>query len=300
MAEPRTPLDPSIAGARTAAHEHRYGWRELCTYALGVGATRAELSYLYEGAAGGMQVLPTYAVVPAYPVVIELLERAGAEAEQLVHVAQTVRAHRAAPPRGVLETVGTLAGVYDVKRYAQLVIETTTTAAGEPLFDTVWTIVVRGRGGFDGPRPPRGARAPRIEAGREPDWSVEQATLPEQALLYRLSGDPNPLHADDRVAQAAGFDRGAILHGLCTFGFVGRAVVREAAGGDAARLRSLTATFRRPVWPGETIHTAGIVLSDGRVALRVSVAGRDEPVLGDAWAEVGEPLREWSDRARSG
>jgi acyl dehydratase len=279
-------LDPGAAGTTTAAHVHEYGWKELATYALGVGATRGELGYLYEGAAGGMQVLPSYAVVPAYPVVIELLERAGATADRLIHVAQSVRAHRAAPPQGSLRTTGQLAGMYDVKRFARLVIETRSTCDGEPLFDTTWTIVVRGAGGFGGPRPPRRERAPRIAAGREPDWVVEQATSAEQALLYRLSGDPNPLHADDEAARAAGFDRGALLHGLCTFGFVARATIARAAAGDPGRLRSLSVSFRRPVWPGDRIRTEGHRVSDSVVALRVQVAGAEEPVLGEAWAAV--------------
>lgn len=286
MTDPAEAIDPSAAGATTAAHVHRYGWKELSTYALGVGATATELPYLYEGVEGGMKVLPTYAVVPAYPVVIDLLQRVGATADQLVHVGQAVRSLRVAPPTGVLETTGRLVGLYDVKRFAQLVIETRSSSDGEPVFETTWTVVVRGAGGFGGPRPPRRERGPRIAADREPAWSVDQATRPEQALLYRLSGDPNPLHVDDGVAQAAGFERGAILHGLCTFGFVGRAVLARAAFGDPARLRSLTVSFRRPVWPGDSIRTEGFAEPGSIVALRVLVPGTEEPVLADAWAAV--------------
>jgi acyl dehydratase len=115
---------------------------------------------------------------------------------------------------------------------------------------------------------------------------VKQTTRPEQALLYRLSGDINPLHADPAVAARAGFGEVPILHGLCTYGYMARAVVSQI-GGDAARLRVLDAEFRRPVWPGDTLITKGYRLGDARIGLQVMVDGRPDPVVTNAWAEIG-------------
>ena len=98
---------------------------------------------------------------------------------------------------------------------------------------------------------------------RDPDFTIELTTTPEQALLYRLSGDDNPLHADPEVAKSVGFAEGPILHGLCTFGVVGRALVRGPCEGDEKRLTAFGAQFRKPVWPGDTLRTTGYVVGDG-------------------------------------
>ena len=280
------PLDLDKIGAVTAPHQHAYDWKSQAVYALGIGARRGELAYLYEGRAGGLQVFPSYAVVPALGPVIELLEASGANLAMVVHGGQKVVAHRPAPPEATLVTVGTLAGIYDSKRFATIVIRTRSVLAGEPLFDTEWSIIVRDEGRFGGARLPADREAIKPPKGREPSWTVEQATLPEQALLYRVSGDTNPLHADPAFAEKAGFAQGPILHGLCTFGFMARAAIERHAAGDAARLAALGAQFRRPVWPGDTLVTQGWDLEDGTVALQVSAKGRPEPVVSNAWARI--------------
>jgi acyl dehydratase len=125
-----------------------------------------------------------------------------------------------------------------------------------------------------------------VPKDRAPDWTVEEATSPEQALLYRISGDINPLHADPEFAVAVGFPQGPILHGLCTYGIVGRAILKHAADGDPLRLRTFSAQFRKPVWPGDTLVTQGFHLGDGKVAVVATAKGRPDPVLTNAWAEV--------------
>jgi acyl dehydratase len=218
-------------------------------------------------------VYPTFAVCPTADPVLECLARTGGDFGTVVHSAQSVRVFGPIPPAGRLITSATLRGIYDMKKMAQVVVETHThLEEGPPIFDTVWSLYYRGAGGFDGPRPA--------------DFSVEQATAPEQALLYRLSGDRNPLHADPQFAASVGFPQGPILHGLCTYGFVARAVVRGACGGDGARLRQLEGQFRRPVWPGDTIITEGWKLEGGMVALRVTVKERPDPVMTAAFADV--------------
>jgi acyl dehydratase len=279
------PLDLTTVGTTTKSHALTYDWRTLATYALGVGAKKDELAFLYENAPGGMKVLPTFAVVPAHAPVLEALIKTGGDLAMVVHGGQTVRNLAPIPDRGVLESVATIRAIYDIKKFASVVIDTATLLDGKPVFETTWSIIFRGAGGFGGARPPE-SDAPSAPKDREPDWSVEESTSPEQALLYRISGDQNPLHADPAFAEKVGFPQGPILHGLCTFGFVGRAVVRHACGGDPARLRSLSAQFRRPVWPGDTLVTRGFAIDGDRVAVTTSVKERDEAVLGSAWAQV--------------
>src|SRR5690606_14004623 len=106
----------------------------------------------------------------------------------------------------------------------------------------------------------------------------------EQALLYRLSGDLNPLHADPDFARSVGFEQGPILHGLCTFGYVTRAVIAGVCDGDPNRLRSISVQFKKPVWPGEALQTVGFRTEDGRIALAAYAENRPDAVVGGAWA----------------
>lgn len=277
-------MDPSKVGSQSSTFVHQYDWRCQAIYALGIGAGPEQLEYLYERHPGGMKAFPTYAVVPAFEAAVALLLAVGVDLEQVVHGGQKIRLHRPLPVQGTLSTVGTLAGIYDLKRLASLRITTRSTLGGEPLVDTEWNVLVRGAGGFGGPRPPKDPDSVAPPKGVEADWVVEQSTRPEQALLYRLSGDTNPLHADPELAARAGFEQGPILHGLCTLGFVARAAARRTADGDATRLRAMGAQFRKPVWPGDTIVTVGYELGEGKVALQAFVKGRPDPVVTGAWA----------------
>lgn len=176
-----------------------------------------------------------------------------------------------------------------MKKMAQVLLRTRTALdGGEPLFDTSWSIIVRGAGGFAGSPPPKRDDEAPVPKGATPDFRFEQATSPEQALLYRLSGDLNPLHADPDLAASVGFPQGPILHGLCTYGFTCRALVQAALGGDASRLRRLDGQFRRPVWPGDTLVVEGFRLGGGKIALQTSVKERPDPVLTSAWAQIDE------------
>src|SRR6185369_11526202 len=233
-----------------------------------------ELEYLYENHKAGMKVYPTFAVVPSYGPVVELLGRSNTNMAMVVHGGQLIRAHRRIPTHGTLSTTGTLKGIYDMKKFAQLILETNTSLGGEPLFDTVWSIIVRGAGGFGGAPPPQDAHADmRAPKDQPPTFTFEEATTPEQALLYRIAGDVNPLHADPEFATAVGFPQGPILHGLCTYGHVGRAILKHACGSDPARLRTFSAQFRKPVWPGDTLITQGWDLGGGKVVVVASAKG---------------------------
>lgn len=275
-------LDVSVVGYKTEPHVFEYDWKTVALYALGIGAKKAELEYVYE--AKGPKVYPTFAVVPAYVPIAEMLGKTGANLAMVVHGGQVVRLHRPIPSEGKLSTVGSVVGIYDLKKMAQVVLRTQTTHNGEALFDTEWSIIVRGAGDFGGPPPPK-SDAPAAPKDRAADWTHEEATSPEQALLYRLSGDLNPLHADPDFAAMVGFPQGPILHGLATYGFVARAVVQRACGGDANKLVGFGAQFRKPVWPGDTIKTQAWTV-DGKLALTVHAADRPDAVITGGWAEI--------------
>jgi acyl dehydratase len=266
-------VDPKSVGVESSVYTLRYDWKTLVLYALGVGATRDELDYVYE--ARGPKVLPTFGVVPAYPVLGELLARSGGSLDRVVHGAQTVTRHAELPPAGELSTRGVITGVYDLKRMTQLVFTAQSSFEGRLIFQTEWSLLVLGEGGFDGPRPPK-SPVPKIPSGTQPLFVVEERVAPEQALLYRLSGDFNPLHADPAVAKMFGFEKGPILHGLATYGYAARALIHSALGGDSAQLGMFHGQFRKPVWPGEVLRTEGFEI-EGKYALRSSV-GADNVV----------------------
>ncbi|MEB2311523.1 MAG: MaoC/PaaZ C-terminal domain-containing protein [Sorangiineae bacterium] len=275
-------LDPSAAGYKTEPYEFKYDWKTVVLYALGIGARKDELDYLYESR--GPKVFPTFAVVPALAAVADMLGKTRCDLAMVVHGSQGVRLHRPIPSEGTMQTTGEVTGLYDMKKMAQVTLTTRTEIDGKPVFDTEWGILVRGAGGFGGEPPPK-ADVPAVPE-RAADFTREAATSPEQALLYRLSGDLNPLHADPGFAAMVGFPQGPILHGLCTYGFVARAVIAEACGGDANRLTQFHAQFRKPVWPGETIRTEGWKLDGGRLALRAFAADRPDAVITNSWAEI--------------
>ncbi len=266
-------LDLTSVGFTTEPHSYTYDWKNLALYALGIGAKRDELAYLYENTAGGIASYPTFAVIPAHGPLFEAMLRTGGNLAMVVHGGQKIRSLAKIPPSGTLLTTGTIRGIYDMKKLAQVVIDTQSTLEGKPVFETTWSIFFRGEGGFSGPRPVA-----------DPD----EPALPKD-LLYRLLADFNPLHADPEFAASVGFPQGPILHGLCTYGFAARALIKHLAGGDASRLRMMSAQFRRPVWPGDTIVTQGFLLEGGKVALTASVKGRSEAVLTGGYAELTEP-----------
>jgi acyl dehydratase len=255
MSTPTSALDLTQVGKPGRPFAHTYTWKDCVLYALGVGARLPdELPFLYEQR--GPRVLPTFAVVPALVSMADAIARARASFAHALHGEQSIILHRPIPPQGTLSTTATITGIYDKGKAALILVECRTVdAQGAPLFDTVWSIFVRGAGGFGGERGPA-AREVELTGGRPPDFEVTEATTPEQAALYRLSGDVNPLHIAPEFAAAVGFER-PILHGLCTYGHAGRAILRHACGGDPARLRSFTARFAGVVLPGDTLTTRG-------------------------------------------
>src|SRR5687767_4483436 len=247
-------LNLDLVGKTFDPTKHAYGWKDCVIYALGVGATIEERGFLSE--LEGPKVLPTFAVVPSFTAMLNVAGKLGANMAMVVHGEQAIRLHRPIPPNGTFQTVAEVKGIYDKGKGALAVVEARTTdEAGAPVFDNVFSIFVRGAGGFGGERGPE-AVAADPPADARPDFSITEKTTREQAALYALSGDLNPLHIHPPMATIAGFPE-PILHGLCTYGFAGRAVLRGAAGGDPARLRAFSARFSAPVFPGDELTTEG-------------------------------------------
>lgn len=275
-------LSTQAVGISSRCFDLAYDWKTLALYALGIGAKREELPYLYE--AHGPRVYPTFAVVPTYPVLEDLLARASVSLKGVVHSAQTVRVMAELPKSGTLQTSGKITGIYDLKRMGQMTFSTQSKLGEQVIFETDWNLLFLDEGRFGGPRPPR-SELPKVPAELKPCFEYEQLVSPEQALLYRLSGDANPLHADPAVAAASGFDKGPILHGLATYGFCARALTLSELSGDASRITEFHAQFRKPVWPGELLKTVGYQLGDGYV-LKAFAGGRDTEVVALCAARV--------------
>lgn len=276
-------LDLSAVGFKTQPYSFEYDWKAAVLYALGIGAKREELDLLYERR--GPRVFPTFPVVGAYPVMMELIEKANAPFRSVVHAGQTIRVLEPIAPGGTLTTTGTLRGIYDLKRMSRIVFDTRTEQNGRAVCEMEWGLLVRDEGGYGGPRPPK---TETITAPKDavPLFEHTETTSTEQALLYRLSGDLNPLHADPDLAREVGFEQGPILHGLCTLGFLARAVVHGACGGDEHRLQAISAQFKKPVWPGESIRTAGYSLGSQTLALTAFAADRTDPIVSSSWAQI--------------
>lgn len=276
-------LHLALVGKPSAPATLHYSWKDVVLYALGVGAKKEELDYLYEGR--GPKVLPSFIVVATFKPMLELLGQTGGNMAMVVYGGERVTVRAPLAPSGKLVTTATIRGIYDMRRFAQVVVDTQSVDAdGRLVAETTSSIRFRGEGGFGGQPPPK--ESPPVDKPRDtaPTFSVEEVTVPEQALLYRLSGNHNPLHADPQFAQAVGFERGPIFHGLGTLGFMARHVAKALRAGDATRLRALEAQFRRPVWPGETLVTEGWLVRPDAAALQVRVKERDEVVIAGAWA----------------
>ncbi|HXS18940.1 MAG TPA: MaoC/PaaZ C-terminal domain-containing protein [Polyangiaceae bacterium] len=270
-------LDLSAVGYETAPFSFEYDFKTTILYALGIGCSENDLDYLYEGR--GPKVMPSFAVVPSYPALAPLVERAGADMTKVVHGAQSITLHAAIPAQGTLHTVARIDGIYDFKRLSQVVFSTKSFLSDQLLFETEWMLVVRDTGGFGGPRPPKGSVV-KVPADVAPSFETSQEIGRSQALLYRLSGDLNPLHADPEFARAVGFEQGPILHGLCTFGYVTRALIEGPCAGAPERLKHLSVQFKKPVWPGESLRTMSYWVDDGQLALNAYANDRPEAVVG--------------------
>ena len=289
-------IDPSAIGAVTEPRIYEWTDRDTLLYALGVGAGTRDLAFTTENSHDvTQQVLPTFAVIccmgfAAAPLVGSF------NWGKLLHGSQEIRLTAPLPAAGALSVVAEVADIQDKGEGKNAIIILRARghdpATGAQVAETLTTLVIRGDGGFGGqsgqrPQPPEFPE-------REPDARIALPTREDQALIYRLSGDRNPLHSDPWFAQTlAGFPK-PILHGLCTYGFAGRALLSELAGGDAAKLTGMAARFSSPVFPGETLTTSIWRTGAGRAVYRTEAAGPDGSnariVLDDGVAEYADTL----------
>ncbi|UVE93817.1 MaoC/PaaZ C-terminal domain-containing protein [Dietzia sp. B32] len=273
------PIDLDTAlGAQLPSQEFSWTASDVALYALSVGAAAdpmntTGLAYVQDT---DPKVLPSFATVAATMNVTEApsVSFPGVEFDlaKVVHGSQSVRLHRPISPAGTATTTTTIAEIQDKGSAAVIVQESETVSAdGEKLWTSRSGIFARGEGGFGGER----GTSEKVEyPEREADHTMEVATLPQQALFYRLCGDRNPLHSDPAFAEAAGFPR-PILHGLCSYGLVLRAVVDQVLGGDVARVGGYGVTFGGIFFPGETMRIR--VWQEGsRLLVAATVAERDD------------------------
>ena len=257
-------LDHNVIGVPGEPQERSWTSKDALLYAVGVGAglgdPLSELEFTTENSEGiTQQVLPTYAV---------LISQASTgrsfgdfDRALLVHAEQSFELHRPLPVAGTVRTVAKVTGMYDNGSGALVASENVAVdaATGEPLVTARSSAFIRGEGGFGGDRGPRDTWT---RPDRAADHVVTYQTRPEQALVYRLSGDRNPLHADPKFAARGGFDR-PILHGLCTYGVTGRALLHTLCGSDPARFAAMSGRFSHPVFPGESLVVSMWLPDDG-------------------------------------
>jgi acyl dehydratase len=277
-------MDMSMVGKQSAPYEFSYTERDVILYALGVGAQADELEYVYEGVPGGLKVIPSFSILAPGTGILEVLGP-GIDNPRLLHGEQMIRVHRPIPPRGTIITTTTLSDLFDKGKAAVIHCKSESKLPdGEPLFEGEAVLFYMGEGGFGGPRGPQAERHEPPE-GVEPDFSVSYEIADNQAAIYRLCGDINPLHIDPKEAQRVGFDR-PILHGLSTYGFATRSIVHGLCGGDVSRFRAFKVRLSNVVYPGDTVTTEGWKQGDGRYTIQVRT--QRDVVMTNGWAEVSE------------
>jgi len=268
--------------------EHTFGAKDCILYALGLGLGQDpmkedELAFVYEK---NLKALPTFALVQGYSAYWLRNPESGVNWTKVVHGEQGLILHKPALTQGTVIGKTRIVEVIDKGEGKGALVyserKITDKTSGELLATLKQTTFCRADGGFGGP--PREAPAPHPLPERAPDIVCDLPTRPEMALIYRLSGDVNPLHAEPEFAKAAGFPR-PILHGLATFGVAGHALLRSVCGYDPARVKAMAGRFSAPVYPGETIRTE-MWRDGGVVSFRARVVERDVVAINNGRAEV--------------
>lgn len=283
------PLDPDkLLALKIPDVEHSYGPRDCILYALGIGlgqdpCDEEQLAFVYEKS---LKVLPTFALVQGYTAYFLRRQDVGITWTHVVHGEQGLRLHKPVAPKGdvigrtrILDVIDKGAEKGALVYSERQIIDK---ASGELLAILNQTTFCRADGGFGGPK--RASPPPHVLPARAPDLVCDLPTRPETALIYRLSGDVNPLHADPAFARAGGYPR-PILHGLATFGVTGHALLKHVCRYDPSRFRSMAGRFSAPVFPGETIR-AEIWCDGTMVSFRSTVVERGVVVIDNGRAEI--------------
>ena len=275
--------------------ESSYDERDLALYALGVGAGQKptdpnDLHVVYERHGDGFYALPTYGVVPALNAIFKMASEGQSAPglnyglDRILHGEQYLEVTRPLPPHARLKHKARISEILDKGKHAVVTthLDTYDAETGELLVKNDVAMIVRGAGGWGGERGP--STEVNVPPERAPDAVITEKTSEGQALLYRLSGDWNPLHVDPEFATMFGFQK-PILHGLCTFGYVGRAAINAFAKGDPRTFKSIKVRFAESVFPGETLKIELWKESDLRVLVRATVVERNKVVISHAAVE---------------
>jgi (3R)-3-hydroxyacyl-CoA dehydrogenase / 3a,7a,12a-trihydroxy-5b-cholest-24-enoyl-CoA hydratase / enoyl-CoA hydratase 2 len=272
--------------------EFEYTERDLALFALGVGAAQdplndKELQTVYELHGKGFQPLPSFAVIPAIKTMLSGKQQAPGMnygLDRVLHGEQYTEIKRPLPSQGKLKLKARIKDIFDKGKHALVISESVAyDEKGQELIRNEITTFVRGAGGWGGERGPSGDL--HVPPDRAPDAVIEEKTSANQALLYRLSGDWNPLHADPTFAKSFGFEK-PILHGLCSYGFAERHVINGMCNGDHRLFKSIKVRFADSVFPGETLVTEMWKISDTNIVFRTKVKERDKVVISNAAIEL--------------
>jgi acyl dehydratase len=265
-------LNPAAVGTTSEPADFSWTSKDALLYAVSIGAGQDELAFSTENTAGvDQQVFPTF------PVVLgagggSLMAAIGTfNPALLVHGQQAITLHRPIPPAGTATVTSTVADMFDKGKAAVVVITSDVEMDGAPLYSTRSSMFIRGEGGWGGDRGPSGPQNEPPE--RPPDHTITYQTSPDQAFVYRLNGDRNPLHTDPSFAAAGGFPK-PILHGLCSYGFTGRGLLHLLCGSDPAKFHHIEARFASPVLPGEALTVKAWETSPGEAVFTTSVDDR--------------------------
>ncbi len=254
-----------------------YTWKDVVLYALGVGAGFSELEYCYEK---NLKVIPSFSIAAVFEFLTQIATSTNLNVAGLLHAEQELIFHRPIPTQGKLVTKGRIANIYDKGEKGAIIVGESDTfdSDGEKLFTSIITLFARFDGGFGGQDAPKN---PVVIPDREPDIEDEDQPSPNQPLLYRLSGDVNPLHVDKDFAKLAGFSQ-PIMHGLCTHGYACRMLIKNLIPGVPEKARRMACRFTRPLVPGDPIKLQIWKEEDGKALWRVV-----NPKTGDVVIDLG-------------
>ncbi|MFX1276495.1 MAG: MaoC/PaaZ C-terminal domain-containing protein [Promethearchaeota archaeon] len=272
-------LDLSLVGKKEKKGEFKYDWKDVVLYAVGIGAQANELQFIYENAPGGLQVFPSFATIIAQEA---LIFPGNIDFSRYLHGEMLIRLYHPFPKKGAIMRESEITNIYDKGKGAVIITKTSGYLKnGTHVYDADYTHFYVGAGGFGGDPGPKNEPLTPPE-GIEPDFSITYKTAENQAVIYRLSGDTNPLHVDPKFAKMGGQTK-PILHGLCTYGFATRAILYGACEGNVSRFKEFNARFTNVVYPGDNLTTEGWKFNDKYI---IQVRTEKSVVLGNAYAII--------------